>query len=280
MKLSLRVLAAAIALAAAGTASAQIANPASTTGTDLYFYAFDSSTGTSFVEDLGSNMANFMPGSTAAGTSFAANIASSTAWTTYVNTTESDSVADNLGATGTGYAVGTQNTYWAVVAGIAPSGSSTAYGLATTMVAGATPVSQTLGFTRSAINGPLAQFTGSLGTLLASGPTSGYFDNSTTSDNPGVSLGANGNMNGNLKVSNLNAIGAVSTFDYFSGAKTGVPTLYGNSAGNSTFSFDGSNLTYSVPAIVAAVPEPSSVMMMLAGLLMLAGFAARRSNSK
>lgn len=280
-QLSLRVLAAAVALAAAGTASAQIAVPASTNGTDLYFYAFDSSTGTSFVEDLGSNMASFMPSSTAAGTNFIANIASSSAWTTYVNTTEADSITGNLGATGTGYATGTQNTYWAVVAGIAPGGANAStYGLATTMVAGSTPITQPIGFTRSAISGPLSQFTGSLGTLLASGPTSGYFDDSTTSDNPLVSLGAGSNMNGNLKVGNLNPIGTSSTFDYYSGSKSALPTVYGNSAGNATFSFDGSNLSYAVPSIVAAVPEPSNIMMMLAGLLMVTGFVASRRNSK
>jgi len=269
----LRLLVAALALAAAGTASAQITSPASSNGTDLYFYAFDSATGTSFIEDLGTNMGSFTPTSAAGGTAFSTNVAANAAWTTYVNTTEADSVTDNLGATGTGYATGTQNTFWAVISGIAPGGTNAStYSLATTMTNGSTPVSQTLASTRSAIT-DLGNFTGALSGLLASAPTSGYFDANTTVDNPGVQLGAgNGTINNLLKVSNLNAIGTASNFYLYSGNKTGIPTAYSN-----TFSFDGTNLAYG--SVVAAVPEPSSYLMMLAGLLMVAGLVARRRNS-
>lgn len=271
MKLSFKLLAAAVALAAAGTASAQIAQTSSSTGTDLFFYAFDSSTGTSFVEDLGTSFSNFGPSSAAAGTAFSANITSSAAWTTYVTQTEADSVT--LGLTGsTGYANATQNTVWAVVAGIQPGGANaTTYGLMTTMTNGSSPVSQSEGATRGAVTGPLAQFVGSLGGLTSSA-TSGYFDASATSDNAEVSLATN--LNGNLKVSDTNAIGTSATFNYFNGNVTGshLPTTYAN-----TFLFDGTNLTYGT---VAAVPEPSRILMMLAGLLMVGGLVTRRRNSK
>ena len=269
MKFNLRLLAAALALAAAGTASAQIVQPNTSTGTDLFFYAFDSSTGTSFVEDLGTSFANFGPSSAAAGTSFSANIASSAAWTTYVNTTEADSVTLNLG-TGSGYTFGTQNTVWGVVAGIANASPSN-FGLMATMTAGNTPAAVSEGFVRGAVNGPLSQFTGSLSTLTNSA-TSGYFDNSATSDNAEVSLGLT--LNNNLSKNPVtNVIGQAANFYYYTGNSVGshAPTAYAN-----TFNFDGTNLTYGT---VAAVPEPSSIMMMLAGLLMVAGLVARRRNS-
>jgi hypothetical protein len=271
MKFNLRLLAAALALAAAGTASAQIAVPASSTGTDLFFYAFDSSTGTSFVEDLGTSFSNFLPTSAAAGTSFQDDIAASAAWTTYVNTTEADSITLGL-AGGSGYAVGTQNTVWAVVAGIAPGGTNAStYGLSATMTSGSSAAAQSEGATRSAITGSLSQFAIGLGGLTNSA-TSGYFDANATSDNAEVSLGST--LNGQLKVADTNAIGTSSTFNYFNGNVTGshLPTTYAN-----TFTFDGTNLTYGT---VAAVPEPSSTMMFLAGLLMVAGLVVRRRNSK
>jgi hypothetical protein len=268
----LRILAAALALAAAGTASAQISVPASSNGTDLFFYAFDSSTGTSYVQDLGTSFSGFLPTSAAAGANFQDSISSNAAWTTYVNTTEADSVTLGLGS-GSGYAVGTQNTVWAVVAGIAPGGTNaTTFGLSTTMTNGSSPIAQSEGTVRGAITGPLSQFAGTLGTITTSA-TSGYFDANATSDNAEVSLGST--LNGNLKVADTNAIGTSATFNYFNGNVTGshLPTTYAN-----TFNFDGTNLTYG--SVVAAVPEPSSYLMMLAGLLMVAGLVTRRRNSK
>jgi len=271
MKLTMKLLAAAVVLAAAGSASAQIASQASSTGSDLFFYAFDSQTGTSFVEDLGISYANFGTASAAANAGFSDSISSSAAWTTYVNQTEADSVT--LGLTGpTGYANGTQNTVWGIVGGITPGGTNaTTYGLSTTMTSGSSPIAQSQGGTRGALNGPLAQFLGSLSGVTPSA-TSGYFDASALSDNAVVSIG--NTMNNNLKVATTNAIGTSSTFNYFNGSVTGshLPTVYAN-----TFNFDGTNLTYGT---VAAVPEPSSIMMLLAGLLMVGGLVTRRRNSK
>ncbi len=277
MKLSSRVLVAALALAAAGSASAQLTVPQNSSGTELLFYAYDPTIGTSFIEDLGTSFANFTPTSTAAGTSFVDGIASSAAWQSYVSNTLT--TADNDGY---GYTTGTQGTIWAVVAASSNSaGTGNTYGLEATEnvnFTGSTKLtSPASNGMKGWINTPLTNLMNGINDVATATPLTGYYTNSGGQDNVAQTIK---NGAGAAPFNFGNVVGATSVFNYYSvTAVNSFPTVYGNSAGNSTFTFDGTNLTYAVPSI-AAVPEPSSYLMMLSGLLMVGALAVRRRNSK
>lgn len=279
MKLSSRVLVAALALAAAGSASAQLTVPQTLgSGTELMFYAYDPQAGTSFVEDLGVNYANFLPTSTAAGTGFVDNLSSNAAWSTYLSTTLSTANAD-----GYNYTSATQDTIWAVVAASSNGAANgNAYGIEGTESATYTGSMKLTAAQQAAaknwMNGPLTLFVNGVNGIPTATPLTGYFSNSSGQDNAGQNVK---NGQGALPGSLGNYVGATSSFNYYNiTALNSLPTVYGNANGNSTFSFDGTKLTYSVPSQVAAVPEPSSYLMMLCGLLMVGALAVRRRNSK
>jgi len=266
MKLQFKLIAAALVLAAAGSASAQVSTPTSANGSDILFYAFDNTTKNAFEMDLGPAYTNFLPGSAAAGTSFTDNIAASAAWAQYV--------AAEGGTTA--------NTTWGVVGGDKNAG---AYGLLTTSTAGTDPSAVTsLGNIRGAIGTPLFNLFNGLNLVTNTAAlTAGYFTNSTTGEN----IGNNFQNNGGIKLgfTTDNAIGTASQFNAFdvaTGLVTSKPaaTVYGNANGNATFNFDGTTLSYNVPSIVAAVPEPSTYLMMLIGMMLVTGAVIRRRDSK
>jgi len=271
MKLQFKLIAAALALAAAGTASAQVngVQNANGTGTDLFFFAYDSTTKQSFVEDLGTSYVNFLPTGANAAASFTTNIAASTAWAQYL----SAETTANAALASIGSQVGT--TTWGVIAGDI---SAANYGLMTTVTAGADTTGQTAPNVRGTIGTPLKSLADALNLAAYSTAQSGYFSSSTIGDNIANNFGNNGA--GKLKFTVDNAIGQAANFTYWNTKVVPfAPVTYGNANGASTFNFDGTNLSYTVPSIVAAVPEPSSYMMLLAGLLMVGAVVARRRNS-
>lgn len=252
MKLQLKTLVAAIALIAvaghAAAAAAPITLPATATGSDLLFYAFDDATKSSYVQDLGQTFSSFLP---AAGNNNAinVNISSSAAWASYLT-----SVNNN-----------TSNTYWGVISGLKANALNSGNGIETTLRVGNSIAGQTAANAKGAVatpmNGVMLGINGATTT-----PAAGYFSVSGGSDNIANNWGHNGA--GKLVFNTDNAIGAISTFQYLNLGTSVVNTTFAQSV-----SFDGTSL------VIAAVPEPSTYAMLLAGLMLVGGIASRRRNS-
>lgn len=260
MKLQLKTIAAAVALAVvAGSAAAAVPVTSTATGSELLFYAFDDATKTSYVQDLGQTYSSFLPTSAAAGANFSASISSNTAWASYIA-----SVAGDF-----------SNTYWGVVAGksISPKG------LLTTVRAGDSGITtSSSGTVQGGVTTSLNGLMNGLNTATSS-LASGYFtaNGGTAADNIVNNYGSGHNIAGKLgpDFHTDNLIGTSSTFEYLNLGGSVATNVYANAYGNSTFSFDGTTLAYTV----AAVPEPSSYAMMLGGLMLVGGIAARRRKS-
>lgn len=238
----------------------------------MLFYAYDSATKTAFVEDLGIKFNSFLLASPAAQVGFVDSISTSSAWSTYVSTTLTDGAKFS-------YVTGLEGTTWGVIGGSSNAlANGNNYGLGVTLnVGNSASLSNTQGKVKGQINTPLTSLIQGLNANNPTAPLTGYFSGSGGIDNAANSWG---DGKANLSFSTSNNIGATSTFQYLNASLAGshTPTAYGNSFGNNTFSFDGTNLTYAVA--VAAVPEPSSYAMMLGGLLMVGAMVARRRNSK
>lgn len=259
MKLQLKTIVAAVALAVvAGHASAAIPLNNTATGTGVLFYAYDDSANTSYVQDLGLTFSSFLPSSAAASTPGTTNwsVGSNTSWSDYLASVSGD----------------TSNTYWGVIAGSSTYavGSSIlgTHGVLSTIRVGEDISGQTSANAKSAVGtylrNPILAING-----LTPDATSGFFSASGSADN----LAMNWKHNGGGKMFNVdNVIGQSSEFQYGNSMAAFSSTTYGNVAGVSTFSFDGGTLSYTVPA----VPEPSSYAMMVGGLMLVGGIAARR----
>jgi len=275
MKLATKLLAGALALAAAGVASAQVTpSPSSATGSDLLFIAFDLNAKTSFVMDLGIADTAFPTTAAAISGNTWSVLSASSQFGAYESGT--------LTAAGlAGFDYGTNalaGTQWAVVAGQTGSVKN----LDVTAQNGAT-IGNSIATKLSPIVGNIGTMVGSTGlnngNITPAQLQAGYFSSSWDATNAGFAIGQ-----GDLSYSILNNIGQSANFvayNYTGGTQTTArtPSIFGGAATPSTFNFDGANLTYSV-AQVAAVPEPSSYAMMLAGLLMVGAMVARRRDSK
>ncbi|MGZ3239102.1 MAG: PEP-CTERM sorting domain-containing protein [Burkholderiaceae bacterium] len=264
MKLHLKSIIAAAALAVvAGQASAAIPLNNVGTGSGLIFYAFDDGTTgqtkESFVMDLGQTFSSFLPTAAAAGGTFNTAISTSAAWANFVAAEGND----------------LSNVTWGVVAGLSANASNSGNGLETTLRVGDSTAGQSAANVKGAVGTPLRNAILGINTAT-SNAAAGYFTNSGGSDNIANNFGSTHNGAGKLVFRTDNSIGTVSTFEYLNANSNAADTTYANANGNSTFSFDGNNLTYT---IAAAVPEPSSYAMLLAGLMLVGGIAARRRNS-
>ncbi len=246
MKLSLRVLVAALALSAAGGAFAQTATSAST-GTDLYFYAYNDATSSSFIIDLGSTLTNFN-GSV---NTTPIDLATNAAYESFIGNITAADGATNWGV----FAAGSNGgTYLDVT-----SASSSLTGIKGTVL------SSTVVNINNLMSG-LATVGGA--------PTGGYTSSGAVAQNAQYSIDGLTTLTGLTATS---AIGSTATFlDYNAPGVAGkgavTPTAFAG-----TWSFNGTDLAYKT---VAAVPEPSSYLMMLGGLLMMGALSVRRRNSK
>lgn len=277
MKLTLKVIAAAAALLAAGSSFAQAATPlvGSSTGSDMLFVAFDQANSTSFTLDLGMTYGAFASSTAATlGQVFAINTGAQSTFQNYVSTTLS-----TANANGEGYTSGLQGTEWAVIGAV--NNVSMGKGLDATITSG-TAVSNSTGSLLSPITGHIDSLTNTTGLNNGSFTTAqlqaGVFSSASDYTNSGYAMGTAafnakyGNVVGaSAKMVNYVFTGSVST--------PRTPSVFSENGNPIAVSFDGANLTFA-NAAVAAVPEPTSYAMMLAGLLMIGTLAVRRRNSK
>jgi len=248
MKLQLKTILATVALVAAGTASAAMPLNNTATGSSLLFYAFDDVTKSSYVQDLGLTYSSFLPTATAAGVNASYAVGSNTGWGDYLV-----SVGNN-----------TSNTYWGVIAGLSANAGNSGNGLLSTIRNGDSAVGQSAANAKGAVSGPLRNVLLGINGATSTA-TTGYFSDSGAGDNIANNWQHNGF--GKLIFNTDNVIGATSAFQYGNSNAAFATTAY-----DGTFNFDGSNLNYAV----AAVPEPSSYAMMVGGLMLVGGIAARR----
>ncbi len=250
MKLQFKSILAAVALVAvAGSASAAampLNNAAS--GSALLFYAFDDVTKTSYVQDLGLTFTSFLPASVAASTGSVTAISSNTGWSDYLTSVGGD----------------TSNTYWGVIAGLSANAGNSGNGFMSTIRNGDSAVGQSAANAKGAVATPLRNVLLGVNSATTTAST-GYFSASAAGDNIANNFQHNGA--GKLVFNTDNLIGATSAFQYGNSNAAFATTTYAAS-----YTFDGSNL-------VLAVPEPSSYAMMLGGLMLVGGVAARRRKS-
>lgn len=257
MKLQLKTLVAAVALiAAAGQAAAAMPLPATATGSSLLFYAFDDATKTSYVQDLGQTFMSFLPTTAVAKTPSITGISSNTGWNDYLASVGGD----------------TSNTYWGVVAGLTANAGNSGNGLMSTIRIGDSADGQSAANAKGAVTGPLKLALIGINSVIANTSaapaTTGYFSASAAGDNIANNFGAFHTGAGKLVFRTDNLIGDSSAFLYGNSNAAFAVTTY-----DQKFTFDGSNL------ILQAVPEPSSYAMMLGGLMLVGGIAARRRKS-
>lgn len=237
MSFKIKALAAAIALAGAvGQASAAGQN-------DVLFFVYNNTAGVSYVYDIGST---FNP---TTDTINSLNVAVGADWASFTSAVGANS-ASNM---------------WGVIENM---GSNRVGG---TLAAGATFAATNPTNMATIMN----NLTGALTGVSVGGTHYGVgtgFDNLVGTF---VTPGGIGNWNGNgWNSANLVSAGAIDVAfkSALPGARGSVTlTSYTPSNGNG-FAFDGANLSYNV----AAVPEPETYGMLVAGLLMLGAVARRR----
>lgn len=266
MKFQIKAIVAAVALAAAGSAMADIQPgnlTSGATGGELVFYAFDDVTGNSYVKDLGVTFSTFLtsPWYSHLGSN---NVGSDSNWTSFVTA---------QGTSGLG------NVTWGVLGTLKQSTATTgaaavgAVQILTTARGDAT--ANTSSTTVRGIDGIInTTWLGALqGTNNNYAVNSSYFTvNSDLAANFGGGPGINHTYNSKVGFAADNYL-STTTADFFkvsTVAGTGFATISNAfaAAPNNVWYFDGST--------VAAIPEPETYGMLAAGLLMLGAVARRR----
>ena len=239
----------------------------------MLFYVFDDVAKKSFTLDLGQTYASFKPGTSAAASNFSFSMSNyATPWNAYVASIGGDF----------------SHTTWGVVAGNSVAANAGGKGFLTTVRDGADTSAQTSTAAQSGVAGPLKLWIDAVNVKNTNAGTSlsnGYFSDAVGVDQSNITTGFGAFHTGAGKFSFIldNKIGTDSEFRTLNmvglgSAATITQAAYANVNGNSKFSFDGSSLKYTVA--VAAIPEPSSYAMMLAGLMLVAGVARRRNLNK
>jgi hypothetical protein len=258
MKLQLKLIAAAALIAVAGSASAKISTDYSTTGGELVFFAWDSAQGKSYQQDLGISYGSFLPGS--ANLSFNISVLGQ-AWTDYMA---------SVGGTLAG-------TKWGVT-GIFAADSATPgqYGLLTTVAAGTTAATLNTQTTKPLVTA-IDKFDANFKALNNKNVNDQDISNNASFANAYNYKGLVGNTGGGLVFKDDNAIGTKSSFEYLLLVDSAPNSRTSNTLfAGTTLAFDGTT----VSAVTAAVPEPTTYAMMIAGLMLVGGIARRRNSAK
>lgn len=259
--MKLKLIAAAALLAATGAANAAIDNGATGNG-ELFFTAWDGAN--SYTYDLNTTIDAFQASVSATGTGTYLDATLDTLFTTYLSTANMATMVWNIVAVDALGARRILDTY-----------SS----LPTNTVASDTTRS-TVGATQSfigAVNtGITAQGNGNSAVFAANTP--GYANNTT-----GIRFGSN---NGGATLFNINNTGTLANSTYDSGLGMVLIGAGASGVAATTYStyvdegfavrayFDAS----SGRVTIAAVPEPETYALMLAGLALMGGIARRRRN--
>lgn len=282
MKLNQTILAAALALAVAGPASAAIVDMNSGSS-NLVLSIWDTTTATSYVRDLGINMSSFMAGVT--GTSTATLVANASGFSTApiaADTTFTNWLANSTGLVG-GAAVNLLTTSWSITAGD-QIGLATGFGLRNylTTTSSAAPTVTTLNLTNggAAAQTMFGAWSGAMGKTATSAIGSG-------STYAGAALAAGGNWGSKWTFGTGAKIGSSMDFLYMTPGTSGVVAASvakfngGVGGTNSAWTLaSNGTLSFANGAPVAAVPEPGEWALMLSGFGLIGFIATRRRNSK
>jgi hypothetical protein len=266
MKFNLKMIAAAVAMAAASVpAMAKIQNMEAVGGSELVFYAFDATAGTSYYKDLGVTFDSFIAAPTF-GLPGSNNIGGDANWTQYAT-----SVGNDFGG-----------TVWGVMGGKKVSGSgagSMQFLTTATLDAASNSTSTSTNANLTSIN---TSFNTNFLTLVIDGSSiatnNSYFTSAAVTDQSNWSVGGKDTGFGKLSAFTTgNAIGTDASFfnlvrsSSTNGQKYSIATVLPQATPNDyKWSFDGSTL------VAAPVPEPETYGLMLAGLAVIGAIARRR----
>lgn len=281
MKLNQTILAATLALAVAGPASAAVVDM-STGSSNLVLSIWDTTTSTTYVRDLGINMSSFMAGVT--GTSAATVVANASGFSTApiaADTTFTNWLANSTGLVG-GAAVNLATTSWSITAGD-NVGLATGFGLQNFLTTSnaAKPTVSTLNLTNGGLSAQTSFNAWNTITTNAGG-------SSAVVQGPlAISGGPHTNWANKWTFGTSAAIGTSMNFLYMTPGATNVAAASvakfngGVGGTNSTWTLaSNGTLSFANGAPVAAVPEPGEWALMLSGFGLIGFIATRRRNSK
>lgn len=277
MKFNLKMIAAAAAMVAVSSAHADLAgNNAAGTGSSFALLAFNTTTGSYYVRDLGYTLNSFLP-----------NSVTTSALDGGVTGTQTPEAGNTIT-----WAAGTFSSWlagqtsgaiaWTVAAGdnlTAGGATNQARALVALSAAPAVTVTNTL------VRGAVTNANGVGGLANTNNGAANANDSSTTwYDKTGATvLGSFLNNNG-FGTGTLNSLNtAASLFYYATTAATGASTTaanvssFSNSLNTATLTLASSGvLTYDLQPAVSAVPLPAAAWLMGSGLVGLAGMFRRR----